>query len=421
MDKLNTLDEGVGIALDAIRTNKVRSVLTIVGVAIGVAVVVTIAALITGIRSEILEGFEAAGPDNFIVTPFDFSEVRFVNDGSGRPPWWDKPEITVEEWEMISRLPGVAEAVIDLDFPATMEYDGRRVSSVQSSGDTEGWNQYTLGEFIAGRNFTQAEVRHSRAVVVISAALAEELFGELDPIGREVRTSAGTGSSERFEVVGVFDLEGNIFSQAVRHFAVFPYSAAAKRLKAKTRMNFYSILVIPAQSFTQAEVMDQVIGAMRARRGLGPKEQNNFAVLRSDQLIELFNDLTGAFFIIMLALSSVGLLVGGIGVIGIMMISVTERTREIGIRKSVGATRQEILWQFLVEAGVLTLMGGALGMFLGAGAAYLVANATPIPARIPLWSVAAALGMAVVTGMLFGLFPAYRASRLDPVAALRYE
>ena len=156
-------------------------------------------------------------------------------------------------------------------------------------------------------------------------------------------------------------------------------------------------------------------------RGLGPAEDNNFALIESEQVIATFNQLTGVFFLVMIALSSVGLMVGGIGVIGIMMISVTERTREIGIRKAVGATRGEILWQFLVEASVLTVLGGAAGMAIGAIGANGVASATPIPAAIPLWSVAAALGSAVVTGMLFGLFPALRAARMEPVDALRHE
>jgi putative ABC transport system permease protein len=166
---------------------------------------------------------------------------------------------------------------------------------------------------------------------------------------------------------------------------------------------------------------DQVIAALRAMRGLGPREENDFTLLGSDQIIESFEQFTGVIFLVMLALSSAGLLVGGVGVIGIMLISVTERTREIGIRKAVGATRREILWQFLVEAGVLTMLGGAAGLALGGGLAWVVTALTPIPARIPLWSVAAALGAAAVTGMLFGLLPAYRAARLEPVVALRAE
>lgn len=412
--------EGFRIALDAVRANKTRASLTILGVAIGVAVVVTMAALITGIRSSILEAFESAGQENFVVTRFDMTDVRIVHDGSGRPPWWNKPRITPLEAERIGELPGVSEAVVDFDMNLSISHQGRRVTGVQASGNSAGWPRYTIGDFVAGRNFIPAEVQQSRPVLVISRALGEELFGRLDPIGKRVRVTAGRrGASELFTVVGLFDTGENVFSEAVEHFAVVPYTAALKRLKANDM--FFQVLVVPRQGWAQAEVQDQVISLMRTLRGLGPTEENNFAVLRSDQLVDLFNQLTGVFFIVMLALSSVGLMVGGVGVIGIMLISVTERTREIGIRKAVGARRREILWQFLVEAGLLTLLGGAIGMLMGALAANGVESITPIPAAIPLWSVGAALAMAILTGMLFGLLPAVRASRLEPVDALRFE
>jgi putative ABC transport system permease protein len=417
---LQTLAEGFRIAISAIRGNKIRASLTILGVAIGVAVVVTMASLITGIRSSVMEAFESAGPDNFIVTRFDMTNVRIVSDGSGRPPWWNKPKISPLEAERIARLPGVQEAIVDFDMNLSISFEGDRVTGISASGNSAGWPQYTIGEFQSGRNFIPAEVEQSRSVIIISSALATDLFGQLDPIGKRVRVSAGgRGSNELFTVVGVFDTGENIFSDAVQHFAVLPYTTGLKRLKANDM--FLQVLVVPDPGLTQVVVQDQVIGLLRTMRGLGPTEENNFAVIRSDQLIDLFNQLTGVFFIVMLALSSVGLMVGGVGVIGIMLISVTERTREIGIRKAVGATRREILWQFLVEAGVLTLLGGASGMLIGGIAAEGVASITPIPAAIPLWSVAVALSMAVFTGMLFGLLPAVRAARLEPVDALRYE
>jgi putative ABC transport system permease protein len=164
-----------------------------------------------------------------------------------------------------------------------------------------------------------------------------------------------------------------------------------------------------------------VIAAMRGRRGLKPSQDNNFAVVTQDKLLDTFNSLTQGFFLVMLALSSVGLMVGGVGVIAIMMISVTERTREIGVRKALGATRGEIMFQFLVEAATLTLLGGAVGMALGALIAFAVNNLTPIPAAVPLWSIAAAVLASTVTGIFFGLYPASKASKLDPVEALRFE
>lgn len=414
------LDEGFRIAISAIRANKIRASLTILGVAIGVAVVVTMAALITGIRSSILEAFESAGQENFVVTRFDMTNVRIVHDGSGRPPWWNKPKITPLEAQRIGRLPGVQDAVVDFDVNISISFEGDRVTGIQGSGNSAGWPGWTIGDFVAGRNFIPAEVEQGRPVLVISVALAEELFGPLDPIGKRVRVSGGrSGVSELFTVVGVFDTGENIFSDAVEHFTIMPYTAALKRLKANDM--FFQVLVVPRPGIPQSVVQDQVIGLLRTMRELGPGEENNFAIIRSDQLVDLFNRLTGVFFIVMLALSSVGLMVGGVGVIGIMLISVTERTREIGVRKAVGATRREILWQFLVEAGVLTLLGGASGMAIGAMAAEAVESVTPIPAAIPLWSVLTALAMAVLTGMLFGLLPAIRASRLEPVDALRYE
>lgn len=415
---LTALGEGFGIAVEALRANKIRTGLTILGVAIGVGVVVTMAALITGVRSSILEPFEAAGPDNFTVMPFDFSEVRLT---SNRPPWWDRPELTNDEVFRIAALPAVSEAIVAFDFGVSLAFEGERVDNVSAAARSAGWPAYAVGDFVAGRNFVPAEVRHTRPVVVLSEALAEEVFGQRDPVGRRLRVATGRGVVELFEVVGVFRPEENIFGSLADHFAVFPWTSAERRLKARDRWNFTSVYVVPDSVYGRVEAQDQVIGLLRASRGLRPGDENNFALVQSDQLVDLFNQLTAMFFIVMLALSSVGLLVGGVGVIGIMLISVTERTREIGIRKSVGATRKEILWQFLVEAGVLTTLGGAVGLLVGGGAAELLESVTPLPARIPFWSIVVALLMALLTGVLFGLLPAIRASRMEPVKALGYE
>ena len=419
MRNLNMLGEGVRIALDSINANKVRSGLTILGVAIGVGVVVMIAALITGIQTSVMDGFESAGPDNFGVVRFDFTAVR-ASFGNRRPPWWNKPVIEPEEAERLARLPAIQEALYNFAFASTMVVDARRVNSVQSTAYSSGWPAYQPGTFAAGRDFTPHEVAQSRPLVVISLPLAEELYGGLNPLGRKIRVSVGRRAvSEAFTVVGVFEPEENIFAAAVEHWAVFPFTSAMKRLKASNDQA--SVWVVPRESALQADAIDQVIGSMRSMRGLRPRDENNFAIMRSDQLVEMFNTFLGVFFLIMFALSSVGLLVGGIGVIGIMLISVTERTREIGIRKAVGATRQEILWQFLVESAVLTLLGGMAGLTLGGALAEGVAAYTPIPATIPIWAIFTALVMAIVTGVLFGIAPAYRASRLDPIAALRHE
>lgn len=417
---ISALTEGTAIAWDALRGNKLRSLLTVLGVAVGVSVVMAIAALVTGLRSTIMEAFEAAGPNNFVVGRIDFTAVQIANDGTNRPPWWNRPEIEPEEMRRIAELPSVAEALYVFNFQTDLVFEDQRVEGVMSQAISAGWPAYQPGEFIAGRNYTPAEVDQNRAVVVLSAALAEELFGQRDPIGKTVRVgNTFRGTLEPFTVIGVLQPVENIFSTAFRNIAIFPWTAAVKRLRQNTFQA--QIQVVPEDSVDIQRAQDEVIAAMRGVRGLRPTEENNFAIMSSAQILDMFNQLTGIFFLVILLLASAGLMVGGVGVIGIMLISVTERTREIGIRKAVGATRREILWQFLVEASMLTAAGAATGMAIGFGLAYAAATWTPLPAEIPVWAVVAALVMAVVTGMLFGLLPAVRASRLEPVSALRYE
>ncbi len=420
MRTFDFLFEGIRIAWDALMSNKIRAGLTIGGVAIGVAVVVAMAAVITGIRSSIEGQFEAAGPRNFSVMPFDFSAVRLShNDG---PPWWKNPEISDREVRQVAALPAIYSATAAIDEEVTVTRDGERMRGVAVAGRSSNWESFVEGTFVAGRNFTAREADSGAPVVVISDRMAEELFGPLDPIGQTLRASSGwRGVNARFTVIGVFEQTDNIFGALQPFYMMMPYHAAIRRLKVQNPFNFASIVVVPRDEFEVEVAKDQVIGAMRSMRGLRPADENNFGILQFDQLLEMFNRFTGAFFAVMLGLSSVALMVGGVGVIGIMLISVTERTREIGVRKAVGATRSEILWQFLVEAAVLTSFGGAVGLGLGALVSWGVASFSPIPALIPMWSIVAALAAAAFTGMVFGLIPAVRAAKLEPVAALRFE
>jgi putative ABC transport system permease protein len=411
--------EGFSIAWDALSGNKIRSLLTILGVAVGVSVVMMIAALVTGIRSSVMSAFESAGPNNFIVSRIDFTAIQF-SDGSNRPPWWNRPEIEPEEARRIAALPTIEDALFVFDFQVDLAFESERVDEIMARGISAGWPAYQPGTFTAGRDFTPAEVDQNRAVVVLSAGLAEALFGQRDPVGKVVRVPNDfRGTQESFTVIGVMQPEENIFSTAFQNFAIFPWTSAIRRL----RQNAWQaqIMVVPRDSVNLARAQDDVIAALRGMRGLGPSEENNFAIMASAQILDMFNRLTAVFFLVILLLASAGLMVGGVGVIGIMLISVTERTREIGVRKAIGATQREILWQFLVEASLLTVVGAATGMIVGFSLAIGVATWTPIPAEIPVWAVGTALGMAAVTGMLFGLLPAYRASRLQPVAALRHE
>ncbi|MEX0892602.1 MAG: ABC transporter permease [Gemmatimonadota bacterium] len=410
--RIESIYEGAALAVEQLRTNKFRSGLTILGIVVGVATVMAMSAMIAGIQTTVTDMMEKVGPKNFMVARFDYNDVQIVT--SGRPPWADNPALTVAEIRAMGDLPAVKTALASLDLGREISYGSQRLSSVSISATDVSWPDYTAGEIVAGHNMLPHDVRASAPVAVLSEPLAQELFGTLGAIGRTVRIGA-----RPFEVIGVFRQVDNIFAGLNKNFVVMPYTSALKHLKAGTRgMN---ALVVTAETATQDEAMDQVIALLRASRRLHPGDANDFAVIRQEELLDTFNRVTGVFFMVMLALSSVGLMVGGVGVIAIMMIAVTERTREIGIRKAMGATRREILWQFLVESTTLTFIGAAIGMALGGGSAFLVAAFTPIPAAVPLGAVVAALGMAAVAGILFGMWPAWRAARLDPVDALRYE
>lgn len=413
MLRLDNLLEGSRLALDQLRANKFRSSLTILGIVVGVATVMTMSAMITGIRTTLLEEFEAAGPKNFFVARFDFSGVR-ISDSNHGPPWGDNPPVTVEEARAINRLPAVRKTVVGVDLNGDFSWGSQRLEGVSIASRENGWTEFTRGSLVAGRDMLEHDVRSANRVVLLTVDLAETLFGTLDPIGRSVRINGMP-----FEVIGVFRLAENIFAAFQKNMAIMPYTSAIKHLNAWDEM--LGVFVVTAGNATQMQAMNQVTTLLRSSRGLGPASENNFAVIRQEQMVETFNRFTGAFFVVMLALSSVALMVGGVGVIAIMMIAVTERTREIGVRKAIGATRREILWQFLFEAVTLTVIGCAFGMAIGGGAAALIAGLTPIPAVVPVPAIIAALTMATIAGVAFGMWPAWKASRMDPVVALRYE
>jgi putative ABC transport system permease protein len=413
MLRLDSFKEGARLAVEQIRINRFRSGLTILGIVVGVATVMTMSALITGVRSTILSEFEAAGPNNFYVARFNVNEVR-ISGGNSGPPWGRNPKVSVTEARAIGNLPSIRRTVIGVDLNGEFTYGRQRLANVSIAARENGWGEFTHGTLVAGHDMLPSDVTGASRVVLLTENLAQTMFGALDPVGRDVRINGIP-----FEVIGVIKLADNIFASLQKNLAIMPYTSAIKHLNAWDGM--LGVFCVTSPETTQAAAMDEVITLLRTRRGLGPAEDNDFAVVRQDQIVETFNRFTAAFFMIMLALSSVALMVGGVGVIAIMMIAVTERTREIGIRKAIGATRREILWQFLFEAVTLTVIGSAIGMAIGGGFAFLIAALTPVPAAVPFGAIVAALSMAATAGVAFGMWPAWKAARLDPVEALRFE
>jgi putative ABC transport system permease protein len=410
--------EGVGIALDAIKSNKVRAGLTIMGVAVGVFVVVGMGAAIHGISESFRSDVNEMGAATFMVRRRGIG----LNSCDGTDETCAdrrNPPVTLAEWRLIRDLPSVQAAVPMMFSGVRVKFFDRDLSSVNLEAYGPQWLETDGGDVMPGRNFTEQEDNAAARVAILNDTLAKQLYAGADPIGKTVWLN-----DQQFQVIGVYQTTAGFLKSMDgrgpnRPKVIVPLETARRHLGANRR--FIMLTVKPKVEGARDLVMDEVTAVMRAHRGLRPAQPNNFALVGQDRLMEVFNQLFGAIFLVGLALSAVGLLVGGVGVVAIMMISVTERTREIGVRKALGATRGTILWQFLVEAATLTSIGAAIGLALGGLLAMLIRSNTPIPASVPGTAIITALAASALTGILFGMAPAARAANLDPVEALRHE
>jgi putative ABC transport system permease protein len=417
---LFNITEGVGIAFDAIRANKVRAALTILGVAVGVFVVVTLSAAVHGINASVAKDLESAGPTSFYVYRRPISLATICDGTDDTCPWRRNPPITMNEADRIAALPEISAVTMHVGAGAKFTYKDKAINQAGLDGYNAGWLSADGGDIIAGRDFTYAENTTGASVVVINDKMAERLFGDSEPLDKSIDSEG-----KPFKVIGLYHNVGSFLGKPTSSSggsdpkAFIPLQSGKRQLGFQLRR--LDLTVKPHPWVDRDEAIDAVTAMIRGQRGLRPSAPDNFAIITSDGLMAIYNGFFGVFFVIMIALSAVGLMVGGVGVIAIMMISVTERTREIGVRKALGATRKTILWQFLVEAATLTCVGASIGLAFGTLVAYLVNKFTPIPASTPPMAIVAALGVSAVTGIVFGMLPAARASRLDPVEALRYE
>jgi putative ABC transport system permease protein len=410
---LRSVAEGAAIALDSIRANKLRSALTILGVVIGVTTVMAVASLVQGIRRQIFNAIEVAGPTTFYIIRY-FSQTPVNPD---RLPYEVRirPVLQRSDADAVRRLPEVRYAGIWVQVFQKIEYQGVRTQQVIVFGADDRYMEIQGGTLLRGRFFSRAELA-GEPVIVLESAVADRLFGRLDPLGKQVRVG---GRSLR--VIGVLEKPSNIFEPPGQNTGgVVPFATARESFQ-YDETNALFIAVKPWSGIAVGAAMDAVTVALRRVRNLRPGDPNTFDLITQDQILDVVGNFTSYFFLAMVALSSVALLVGGIGVMAIMMVSVSDRTKEIGLRKALGATRREVLWQFLVEAATLTLVGGALGILFGLGAGELLKAALSLESAVPLWSIALACGVSVAIGLVFGLLPANRAARMDPVEALRHE
>jgi len=411
--RVYSLFEGVRIALDAIRSNKVRAGLTILGIAVGVFVVTVMSAAVHGINEGVRKSIAAAGPTTFFLTRWP-PEINSCNGSADSCPWRHNAPLTLEQGKEVEQLPSIKAVVAHIGSSAPARYGDRELPGVDVSAYTTGWISIRGGDIIAGRDFTAQENDNASNVVLVNAKVADRLFAGGEPIGKVIRLRG-----KPFVVIGVYEPLANAFDSGSRGMVVVPYLTAVRHLNVGD--DWMDLTVTPEDGIPRDAAMDETIAALRTTRHLRPAQQNDFFTSTPEKIMELYNKVVGVFFIVMITLSAIGLCVGGVGVIAIMMISVTERTREIGVRKALGATKGTILWQFLVEAATLTTIGAIVGLLIGGGLTYLIRSTTPIDAAAPPQAIAAALIGSALAGIIFGLLPAARAARLDPVEALRYE
>ncbi len=404
--------ESIKLAFTSIRTSKLRSMLTLLGIAVGLFSIIIVMTAISAIQQSVVDTFNSIGTTNFVVQKWPAIQMGGHRDRDHR----NRKNLTIKEGEKLKEITSLP-SVIGI----SVNRGGRTIKyKSEKTNPNVGVSGVNFDFFIArdlkiaeGRNFTKSDDDAAREVVVIGADVAERLFKRISPIGQTIKIE-----NINAEVIGIFERRGSIFGQSQDNFVCIPLSVFQRSFGTERSANF---IVMARNKESIPETMDEVIGALRKIRKVAPGDENDFEIATNEQLIEQFNGITKYFKIGAGVVAFIALLAAGIGIMNIMLVSVTERTREIGIRKAIGARKQNIMAQFVIEAVALSWFGGLIGILLGLIGGNIVAVALGVNVVIPIDWIMIGLFVTTFVGVVFGVYPALKAANLDPIEALRYE
>ena len=408
---MNQFFESAGIALQAIWANKLRSFLTVLGNIVAVTSIIAVVSLIQGLNASVEDAIVSeVGADTFMVDRYPVTQTEEEEEAVR-----NNPRVTLDDADAVRRYATttVDNVMVQARAGAEMKYRTQQLDSVQIQGVTREYATLPTTTVEQGRVITPAEFDAGRLVTILGADAAERLFGSIDPLEKKIMI-AGLP----FTVVGVAEKKGSIFGQSQDEYGIIPLPAFQRLFGSRRSLN---LVVTPKDPSLARAAMDETTVALRIERRLKPAEKDNFGVFSSDTFLKIYDQATQGIFAVLVGVVGLSLVVGGIVIMNIMLMVVTERTREIGLRKALGARRKDIVWQILTESITLSTFGGVVGTAIGFAIAMIIAAVSPLPAAVEPWSIVLGIGITAVVGLFFGMYPAMRAAALDPIEALRRE